>query len=101
MRILGLVLMAALLGCTCAAPSARFHRGKLLYSDDFNSPSGQWIPELENGGSVTEQKGKMEIDVPAGASVWFKPLLHGPLMIQYEVTVISGHGPNDRVSDLN
>jgi hypothetical protein len=101
MRILGLVLMAALLGCTCAAPSAQFNRGKLLYSDDFNSPSGQWIPELENGGSVTEQKGKMEIDVPAGASVWFKPLLHGPLMIQYEATVISAHGPNDRVSDLN
>jgi hypothetical protein len=101
MRILGLVLMTALLGCTCAAPSAQFHRGKFLYSDDFNSPSNRWIPELENGGSVSEQNGKMEIDVPAGASVWFKPLLHGPLMIQYEATVISAGGPNDRVSDLN
>ncbi len=80
---------------------AQFHRGKLLYSDDFNSPSGQWISELENGGSVTQQNGKMEIDVPAGASIWFKPLLRGPLMIQYEATVISAGGPNDRVSDLN
>jgi Domain of unknown function (DUF6250) len=101
MRILGLVLFTALLGCNCAAPSTKFHLGDLLYSDDFDSPSGQWIPELENAGSVTEQNGKMEIDVPAGASVWFKPLLQGPVMIQYEATVISAGGPNDRASDLN
>ncbi|MGA2440402.1 MAG: DUF6250 domain-containing protein [Tepidisphaeraceae bacterium] len=75
--------------------------GKLLYGDDFDKDSGQWKCELENGGSVTPGEGRLDIDVPAGASVWFKPLLQGPVLIQYDATVIKAGGPNDRVSDLN
>ena len=41
------------------------------------------------------------IDVPAGCTVWFKPQLTSPLMIEYEATVISSGGANDRASDLN
>ncbi|HEX4056016.1 MAG TPA: DUF6250 domain-containing protein [Tepidisphaeraceae bacterium] len=80
---------------------ARFSIGKLLYRDDFDKDSGQWSSELENGGAVEIAGGRLDIDVPAGATVWFKPVLHGPVLIQYEATVISAGGPNDRVSDLN
>jgi hypothetical protein len=41
------------------------------------------------------------LDVPAGCTVWFRPELRGPVVIEYEATMISRGGPNDRVSDLN
>jgi Domain of unknown function (DUF6250) len=82
-------------------PDARFAVGEKLYRDDFGKDDGQWICELENGGSVKIGEGRIDIDVPAGATVWFKPMLHGPVLIQYDATVISAGGPNDRVSDLN
>jgi hypothetical protein len=47
------------------------------------------------------EKGELEIDVPAGCTVWFRPLIQGPVMIEYEATVVSASGTNDRVSDLN
>ena len=43
----------------------------------------------------------MEIDVPAGCTVWLKQRLDGPVMIEYEATVLRAGGANDRVSDLN
>jgi hypothetical protein len=41
------------------------------------------------------------MDVPAGCTVWFRPELRGPVVIEYEATMIRRGGPNDRVSDLN
>ncbi len=79
----------------------QFSIGKQLYSDDFETDSGQWVSELEKGGSIAPGGGKLDIDVPAGASVWFKPMLRGAILIQYEATVIKAGGSNDRVSDLN
>jgi rhamnogalacturonan endolyase len=79
---------------------ANIARAQTLFSDDFSSTSN-WQPELENGGSVAARDGKLVIDVPAGCTVWFKPKLAGPLMIEYETTVLSAGGTNDRVSDLN
>lgn len=75
--------------------------GDLLFSDDFSHGLANWTTELEAGGSVTATSGTLTIDVPAGASVWFKPLLTGPVVIKYDATVINNGGPNDRVSDLN
>ncbi len=89
---------------TTSAPAItdpRFTIGKLINSDDFSSDAGNWKSELETGGSVTIDHGRMDIDVPGGATVWFKPQLQGPLLIEYQATVISAGGPNDRVSDLN
>jgi hypothetical protein len=43
----------------------------------------------------------LDIDTPAGLTLWFRPELVGPVMIQYEAQAISAGGPNDRVSDLN
>jgi len=79
----------------------RFTIGPLIKSEDFASDSGNWKSELEKGGSVTAEHGRLDVDVPGGATVWFKPPLQGPLLIEYQATVISAGGANDRVSDLN
>ncbi len=73
----------------------------VVAADDFHKGDAQWVSELEAGGSVEVREGKLEIDVPAGCTVWFKPKLTGPLSIEYDVTAISAGGSNDRVSDLN
>ena len=80
---------------------APFRTEKLLHSDDFDRDLSNWSTELERGGSVAIRDGRLDIDVPAGCTVWFKPRLNGPVMIEYEATVIAAGGPNDRVSDLN
>src|SRR4051812_29636280 len=47
-------------------------RGELLASDDFSGELKQWAVELESGGSVTTRDGALDIDVPAGCTVWLK-----------------------------
>jgi Domain of unknown function (DUF6250) len=85
-----------------AAPVGQpFHAGKLLYADDFNHGLDQWRVEMEKPGTVTAKDGILDIDVPAGVTVWLKQKLEGPVMISYEATIVSAGGPNDRVSDLN
>jgi Domain of unknown function (DUF6250) len=84
----------------------RFHAGNVLYTDDFTHGLDQWRVEMEGGanvprGTLTAKDGVLDIDVPAGVTVWFRQELEGPVMIQYETTVISAGGANDRVSDLN
>lgn len=69
--------------------------------DDFTHGTGRWIAEFEHGGTVTAKDGTLDLDVPAGATLWFDRELSGPVMIEYEATVVSAGGPNDRVSDLN
>ncbi len=61
----------------------------------------EWYVELERGGRVEARAGKLIIDVPAGASIWYLRLLRGPVSIRYDATVIARGGSNDRVSDLN
>jgi hypothetical protein len=91
-------------------PDKRFHAGKVLYADDFTEGLDHWRVEMERAasgagagtaGTVTAKHGVLDIDAPAGVTVWFRQELEGPVMIQYEATVISAGGPNDRVSDLN
>ncbi len=105
--IVGLAISTAAEAATTqpAPPPApadqRFAVGNLIFSDDFSHDTGRWVSELEKGGAVVRQNGSMDINVPGGATVWFKPMLHGPVMIQYQATAISNGGANDRVSDLN
>jgi Domain of unknown function (DUF6250) len=82
-------------------PDKRLHTGKLLYADDFRHGLGSWKVEMEESGRVSTKAGSLDIDVPAGVTVWFRPRLEGPVMIEYQATVVSAGGPNDRVSDLN
>lgn len=81
-----------------------FIKKTLLYQDDFSSMnSSDWIVELqaETGNFVGINDGALEIDVPKGATVWYKHKLEGDILIEYKASVIDNDGPNDRVSDLN
>lgn len=78
--------------------------GALLFSDDFESGSlDRWVSELEGPdvSSVRIIDGKLDIDVGAGATVWFRERLQTDVHVAYDVTMIDEGGPNDRVSDLN
>jgi hypothetical protein len=93
--------LVALFTLVAAEPGPPFRIGKLLYSDSFTRGTNQWMAELEKPGLVEAKNGIFQLDVPAGATVWFRPELQGPVMVQYEATMIQRGGPNDRVSDLN
>jgi hypothetical protein len=93
--------LLALFTLVAAQPDAPPRIAKLLYSDSFTRGLDQWKVELEKPGLVEAKHGMLHLDVPAGATVWFRPELEGRVMIQYEATLIHRDGPNDRVSDLN
>ncbi|HWA10574.1 MAG TPA: DUF6250 domain-containing protein [Opitutaceae bacterium] len=109
LRTLGLVFAIAgfstaigfAAGTAPASPDPRWRVGRLLASDDFDRGLDHWKAELEKGGTVTAQGGRLEIEVPGGATLWWKAMLEGPVLIEYEATVLKGSGANDRVSDLN
>jgi hypothetical protein len=85
-----------------AAPAgAPFTVGPLLSTDDFTTGLAQWTAELEKPGTVEARGGLLSVDVPVGCTVWFRPVLEGPVMIEYEARMVKAGGPNDRVSDLN
>lgn len=92
-------------GCATGAGSGGDARaravGPLIHRDDFRSGLTNWRVELERGGTVEAAGGFMDIDVPAGATVWFRPELVGAVLIEYVAVAIAEDGPNDRVSDLN
>ncbi|MEU2338023.1 DUF6250 domain-containing protein [Streptomyces sp. NPDC013172] len=97
-----LTAAAALTALTPAASaSAALRHRRLLAHDDFRRGLGQWSVELEQGGTVAAADGVLEIDVPAGATVWFRRRLEGPYVLEYTATPVSAGGPDDRVSDLN
>lgn len=73
---------------------------QILYEDHFSNLEN-WVQEVEKPGTITLHNGLLNIDVPAGCTLWFKPELTSPVRIEYEATEISAGGPNDRVSDLN
>jgi hypothetical protein len=74
--------------------------GKLLYRDDFTNLDN-WHIEAEKPGRISAANGVLDIEVPAGVTLWFKPHLKGPLTIEFEATAVAEGGPNDQVSDLN
>jgi hypothetical protein len=93
------VLTLAIAQTTLTSPF--FAVAELLYSDDFSNGLARWTPELEQPGILKAASGALTINVPAGATVWFQPELSGPVLIQYDATLIQAGGPHDRVSDLN
>ena len=72
-----------------------------LHRDDFRAGLGQWLIEAERGGRFTARDGLLDIDSPAGVTLWFRPVLAGSVAIDYEVTAVAEGGPNDAVSDIN
>jgi hypothetical protein len=83
------------------APASACRGRRLIATDDFRHGLRNWGVELENGGIVEASRGVLRVDVPAGASIWFRQLLTGPQVIEYTAVPVSAAGPNDRVSDLN
>jgi hypothetical protein len=72
----------------------------ILYRDSLVDLS-QWLVEAEQPGRITASGGILDVDVPAGVTLWFRPLLQAPVEISYEVTAVAQGGPNDAVSDVN
>jgi len=93
--LVGVGLLALLFLPGCATQP-----GKLLYRDDFTSLEN-WHIEAEKPGRIFAANGVLDIEVPAGVTLWFKPRLEGPLTIEFEATAVSEGGINDQVSDLN
>ncbi|MFF8970983.1 DUF6250 domain-containing protein [Streptomyces sp. NPDC014995] len=91
--------LAALAPAATASAASRHRR--LVAHDDFRHGLGRWAVELEKGGTVTASRGILEVDVPAGATIWFKQRLQGPYVLEYTATPVAAGGVNDRVSDLN
>jgi hypothetical protein len=88
---------ASLLLAACATPGG----DRLLFNDDFRRGLGQWRIEAEQPARVEARDGVLDIEVPAGVTLWFKPHLKGPLTIEFEATAVAEGGANDQVSDLN
>ena len=88
----------AVLVAGCATqPAARTP----LHADDFASAQN-WVLEAEQPAArVVAQHGVLDIDTPAGLTLWFKPRLTGPVAIEFDATAVAAGGPNDQVSDLN
>jgi hypothetical protein len=85
--------VAALSGCAT-------QRGALLYADDFANDHN-WVLEAERPAHVVARDGVLDIDTPAGLTLWFEQKLVSPVEIEFEATAVAGVGPNDQVSDLN
>jgi hypothetical protein len=93
------MVFASPAGAAAPHPSERY--GAVLHQDDFRDGLSQWHIELERPGRITAQMGVLEIDVPGGATLWFKQPLQSPVAIEFEATAVKARGRNDRVSDLN
>ncbi|WP_294339995.1 DUF6250 domain-containing protein [uncultured Sphingomonas sp.] len=90
----GLSLLAG-----CALPPVG--RERLLYRDDFQGGLGQWVVEAEKPGRISATGGVLDVAAPAGVTLWFRPVLQGPVAIDYIVTPASAGGEWDTVSDVN
>jgi hypothetical protein len=90
--------MAALTS-SCTRPAARGER--VIHRDDFRHGLGQWIVEAERPGRFAVTDGVLDIDSPAGVTLWFREPLESPVAIEYVVSAVSAGGPNDQVSDIN
>jgi hypothetical protein len=92
---------ALLLACLMLAACAAVPQPRLLYSDDFRDAS-QWVLEAESAEArVTARNGVLDIDTPAGLTLWFRHELTGPVEIEFDAIAVSEGGANDHVSDLN
>ncbi|MCI4591929.1 DUF6250 domain-containing protein [Sphingobium sp. BYY-5] len=91
----------ALLAALTALPVAARAPGRILHRDDFRHGLKQWRIEAAGEARVQAAGGVLDIDTPAGLTLWFLPELIGPVAIDYEVRAVAQGGPDDEVSDVN
>jgi hypothetical protein len=87
LRLVALAL--CLSACACAGGARPFTR-----------QSADWRVEAEQPARVRFGD-VIDVDTPAGLSLWFKRELVGPVTIAFEALAVSEGGANDAVSDLN
>lgn len=95
------LLVSLVAGDAVRFRSSEYIVGGLVFEDNFDHGMKNWSVELERPGIVEAKAGHLTVDVPAGATIWFRQRLNMPVLIQYEATAIQAGGANDRVSDLN
>jgi len=97
----GLAALAAVPAPGPALAETPPRRGRRLHADDFRHGLDRWALEAEKPAKVSVRDGVLDIETPAGLTLWFRPELVGPVLIEYQAQAVSAGGPNDRVSDLN
>ena len=66
----------------------------------LGSTASEWRIEAEQPARVTFGE-TIDIDTPAGLSLWYTRALTGPVAIEFEAMAVAEGGANDAVSDLN
>ncbi|MGK6320019.1 DUF6250 domain-containing protein [Sphingomonas sp. DT-204] len=90
------------IGALVAVPTIGGARARQRFlRDDFRSGLGRWAIEAERPARVHAASGILDIDTPAGITLWFRPELRTPVTIDYQVLAVAEGGPNDAVSDVN
>lgn len=87
LRLAALALCLSAMGCAGGARSV-------------SQQSADWRVEAEQPARVRFGD-VIDVDTPAGLSLWFKRELVGPVTIEFEALAVSEGGANDAVSDLN
>ncbi len=95
-RIMGCLIAVTLLLLSCNSKEPN-----LLFGNEVLTDPARWIVEQQPGGIVSFNEKGIDIKDSSGCTVWFEPMIEGPVMIEYEITVIDHDGPYDRVSDMN
>jgi hypothetical protein len=91
-RIRGVVAVGYLLLSGCAAGSRE--------ARPLSPNASQWKIEAEQAAFVTFGD-TIDIETPAGLSLWFTRELRGPVTVTFDALAVSEGGANDAVSDLN
>jgi rhamnogalacturonan endolyase len=95
-----------LTGCTPPNPQAAvpYTIEHMIYEGSFElRDTADWVAESEVPYPLGNHflNGALDLDVPSGITVWNRTLFKGNVMFEFEATVVSAGGINDRVSDLN
>lgn len=92
-------VLTLFLGAGCLSASPGYARNMLR--DDFRHGLKQWRIEAAGDARVSAKDGIFDIDTARGITIWFLPVLTGPVAIDYDVRAVSAGGPHDEVSDVN
>lgn len=78
---------------------------KLIFSDDFGTGrlNDQWTAEIneKDAPGVLIKDGQLHLDTEGGITLWYKKILEGNILIEYDRAVLMEDKKNDRLSDLN
>ena len=91
-RARGVAVAGCLLLSGCAAGTTG--------SRPLGPTASEWRIEAEQPARVTFGE-TIDIDTPAGLSLWYARELTGPVAIEFEAMAVAEGGANDAVSDLN